>query len=137
MAWNTLRRCVKSRGLAFSEKNLKKEIIQKLIRNLMMESFFFRRNLIFTQCYFLSSLGLSCKTQEIYLIVFCMRYIDLFMYYISLYNTLMKIFFISSSALIIYLMRFKKPFCTVSTFRNILDFFHNDFFNILDLRLTR
>ena len=36
------------------------------------------------------------------------------MYYISLYNTLMKIFFISSSLLIIYLMRFKKPYCTVS-----------------------
>ena len=37
---------------------------------------------------------------------------DLFMYFISVYNTLMKIFFISSTALIIYLMRYKKPFCT-------------------------
>ena len=58
--------------------------------------------------------GLSCKTQELYLVVFCMRYVDLFMYYVSLYNTLMKIFFISSTAFIIYLMRFRKPFCTVS-----------------------
>ena len=59
-------------------------------------------------------LGLSCKTQELYLIVFCVRYLDLFMYFISLYNTFMKIFFISSTAFIIYLMRYKKPFCTVS-----------------------
>jgi ER lumen protein retaining receptor len=32
------------------------------------------------------------------------------MYFVSVYNTCMKIFFISSSILIIYLMRFKKPF---------------------------
>ena len=56
-------------------------------------------------------IGLSCKTQEIYLLVFCMRYADLFMYYVSAYNTSMKIFFICSTALIIYLMRFKKPYC--------------------------
>jgi hypothetical protein len=59
-------------------------------------------------------IGLSCKTQEIYLIVFCMRYADLFMYYVSLYNTLMKIFFISCTAFIIFMIRFKKPYCTVS-----------------------
>lgn len=41
-----------------------------------------------------------------------MRYLDLFMYFISLYNTFMKLFFIGSTALIIYLMRVKKPFCT-------------------------
>ena len=57
-------------------------------------------------------IGLSCKTQELYLIVFCVRYLDLFMYFISLYNTFMKLFFISSTAFIIYLMRYKKPFCT-------------------------
>ena len=61
------------------------------------------------------SIGLSCKTQEMYLLVFCVRYLDLFMYFISLYNTMMKIFFISSTAFIIYLMRYKKPYCTVST----------------------
>ena len=49
-----------------------------------------------------------------YLIVFCVRYLDLFMYYISLYNTFMKIFFIGSTAFIIYLMRYKKPYCSVS-----------------------
>lgn len=57
-------------------------------------------------------IGISCKTQEIYLLVFCMRYIDLFMYFISLYNTCMKLFFISSTAGLIYLMKKKKPFCT-------------------------
>ena len=57
-------------------------------------------------------LGLSCKTQEIYLIVFCVRYVDLFMYFVSIYTTTMKIFFIGSTAMIIYLMRYKLPFCT-------------------------
>ena len=61
----------------------------------------------------LTPAGLSCKTQELYLLVFCIRYVDLFMYFISLYNTCMKIFYISSTALIIYLMRYKKPYCTV------------------------
>ena len=46
------------------------------------------------------------------MLVFCMRYVDLFMYFISIYNTMMKIFFISTTGLIIYLMRYKKPFCT-------------------------
>lgn len=65
-------------------------------------------------------IGLSCKTQEIYLLVFLMRYADLFMYFVSVYNTLMKIFFISSTSFIIYMIRFKKPYCTVSIV--ILDF---------------
>lgn len=60
------------------------------------------------------NIGLSCKTQEMYLLVFCVRYLDLFMYFISVYNTCMKIFFISATAFTIYLMRFKKPYCTVS-----------------------
>ena len=53
-----------------------------------------------------SAAGISCKTQEIYLIVFLTRYMDLFMYYVSLYNTLMKIFFISVTLIIIYLIKF-------------------------------
>lgn len=64
--------------------------------------------------YLTTSIGLSCKTQEMYLLVFCIRYLDLFMYFISLYNTSMKIFFIGASAFTIYLMRYKKPYCTVS-----------------------
>ena len=42
-----------------------------------------------------SALGISCKTQEIYLIVFLTRYMDLFMYFVSFYNTFMKITFIT------------------------------------------
>ncbi len=65
--------------------------------------------------------GISCKTQEIYLVVFCVRYLDLFMYFISLYNTSMKLFFIGATALIVYLMRLKKPFC--STYDSLGDSF--------------
>ena len=43
------------------------------------------------------------------------------MYFVSVYNTSMKIFFISATALIIYLMRFKKPFC--STYDSLGDAF--------------
>eukprot|EP01025_Chloroclados_australasicus_P020465 TRINITY_DN2156_c0_g1_i3.p2 TRINITY_DN2156_c0_g1~~TRINITY_DN2156_c0_g1_i3.p2 ORF type:complete len:218 (+),score=14.94 TRINITY_DN2156_c0_g1_i3:273-926(+) len=52
--------------------------------------------------------GISLKTQELYLIVFVSRYLDLFVYYVSLYNTTMKLVFVASSAFIIYLMRFHK-----------------------------
>ena len=58
------------------------------------------------------TLGISCKTQEIYLLVFCVRYIDLFMYFVSVYNTCMKVFFISATAIIIWMMRYKLPYCT-------------------------
>ena len=54
--------------------------------------------------------GVSCKTFEIYLLVFCTRYLDLFMYFISWYNTSMKILFIGASAFIIFIMRFSKKF---------------------------
>lgn len=59
--------------------------------------------------------GVSLKTQEIYLVVFCCRYLDLFMYYINLYNTTMKIAFLSATSLIVFLMRFKKPIYQVTT----------------------
>ena len=62
----------------------------------------------------LIGIGLSCKTQEIYLTVFLLRYMDIFWNFVSVYNSLMKIFFITSSALIIYAMRYKKPYCLVS-----------------------
>ena len=57
-----------------------------------------------------SSKGVSAKTFEIYLIVFCTRYLDLFMYFISLYNTTMKILFIGASAFILYLMKCNKRY---------------------------
>jgi ER lumen protein retaining receptor len=54
--------------------------------------------------------GVSAKTFEIYLLVFCTRYLDLFMYFISLYNTTMKILFIGASAFILYLMKCNKRY---------------------------
>ena len=54
--------------------------------------------------------GVSAKTFEIYLLVFCTRYLDLFFRYISFYNTFMKILFISASIFILYLMHYKQPY---------------------------
>ncbi|RUP45658.1 HDEL sequence binding protein [Jimgerdemannia flammicorona] len=52
-------------------------------------------------------LGISFKTQLLYAIVFPARYLDLFTDFISVYNTVMKIFFIGSSLYILYLMKIK------------------------------
>eukprot|EP00298_Acanthocystis_sp_HF-20_P010984 c19164_g2_i1.p1 GENE.c19164_g2_i1~~c19164_g2_i1.p1 ORF type:complete len:214 (+),score=35.58 c19164_g2_i1:23-664(+) len=49
--------------------------------------------------------GISLKTQELYAIVYVARYLDLFTNFTSLYNTLFKILYLSSSGYIIYLMR--------------------------------
>ena len=46
--------------------------------------------------------GVSGKTQLLSLMVFVTRYLDLFTNYISPYNTLMKIFFILSTAFIVF-----------------------------------
>ncbi|CRG93892.1 ER lumen protein retaining receptor, putative [Plasmodium gallinaceum] len=54
-------------------------------------------------------IGISCRMQELYLIVFLCRYIDLFFVFVSLYNTIMKITFILTIAYTIYLIRFKLP----------------------------
>lgn len=60
-----------------------------------------------------STKELSYGTQEIYLVVFCCRYLDLFLYFISLYNSLMKLAYISCTIAIIFLMRVIKPYCLV------------------------
>ncbi|KAJ2079057.1 endoplasmic reticulum retention protein [Coemansia sp. RSA 988] len=51
-----------------------------------------------------SCVGISLKSQFLYLLVFTTRYLDLFLGFVSVYNTLMKIFFLASSAYIVYLM---------------------------------
>lgn len=68
--------------------------------------------------------GVSAKTQEVYLVVFLTRYMDLFMYYVSFYNTLMKVLFIGVTIFIIYLMRFKKPTCNTYNRQTEDDFPH-------------
>ncbi|CAM8893661.1 unnamed protein product [Rhodiola kirilowii] len=41
--------------------------------------------------------GISLKTQELYAVVFVTRYLDLVTDFISVYNSVMKVVFISSS----------------------------------------
>merc|ERR1711871_618684 len=53
--------------------------------------------------------GISLKTQEIYAIVFLSRYVDLFWNFISGYNMIMKVIFITSSLAIVYIIRFGVP----------------------------
>ena len=55
-------------------------------------------------------IGLSYRTQEMYLVCFIFRYIDIFLYFVSAYNTLMKIFFIAATWYTIYLMKWKRPY---------------------------
>ena len=43
----------------------------------------------------------------LYVVVFVSRYLDLFFRFISVYNSVMKLFFIGSSCYILYLMKFK------------------------------
>ncbi|XP_042505202.1 ER lumen protein-retaining receptor-like isoform X1 [Macadamia integrifolia] len=55
-----------------------------------------------------SCAGISLKTQELYVIVFLARYLDLFTKYFSLYNTIMKLVFIGISISIVWYMRYHK-----------------------------
>lgn len=55
--------------------------------------------------------GLSLKTQLIYLLVFCCRYLDIFWNFHSMYNWCMKVLFIGTTSIIVFWMRFKKPYC--------------------------
>jgi ER lumen protein retaining receptor len=57
-----------------------------------------------------NAVGISVKTQELYLIVFITRYLDLFTTFYSVYNTVMKILYISSTSYIIYMIRGTEPF---------------------------
>lgn len=52
--------------------------------------------------------GVSLKTQELYALVFACRYLDIFTYYVSLYNTIMKLIFLGSSFSIVWYMRYHK-----------------------------
>ena len=61
-----------------------------------------------------SAKGISLKSQQLYLIVFVSRYLDVFHFshsltYGQLYNTTFKIVYISLTSMIIYLIMFKNP----------------------------
>lgn len=55
-----------------------------------------------------SCAGISLKTQELYVIVFITRYLDLFTKYYSLYNSMMKVVFLGTSICIVWYMRYHK-----------------------------
>merc|ERR1712228_487014 len=58
-----------------------------------------------------SCVGVSCRMQEMYALVFIFRYLDLFWSFISFYNTVMKLIFITTTLYLVYLMRYKVPIC--------------------------
>ena len=58
-----------------------------------------------------SCAGISLKTQELYALVFITRYLDLFWNFYSMYNSIMKILFISLSLIIVWTIRYKDPQC--------------------------
>jgi ER lumen protein retaining receptor len=49
------------------------------------------------------------RSHELFLCVFVTRYLDLFTTFYSLYNTVMKMVYIGSTACIIYVIKFKEP----------------------------
>ncbi|MES1922252.1 hypothetical protein MHBO_003759, partial [Bonamia ostreae] len=55
--------------------------------------------------------GISLKTQILYAVVFSARYLDILWNFYSIYNSIMKIIFICSSIEIVYLMKYKSPYC--------------------------
>mmetsp|Transcript_89415 Transcript_89415/g.154796 ORF Transcript_89415/g.154796 Transcript_89415/m.154796 type:complete len:219 (-) Transcript_89415:103-759(-) len=59
-----------------------------------------------------SCIGVSCRTQELYAIVFICRYLDLLWSFISIYNSVMKSLFIISTLYLIYLMWHQPPVAT-------------------------
>ena len=72
--------------------------------------------------------GLSCRMQEMYLVVFICRYLDLFWAYYSVYNSVMKVVFILSTAYLIYLMRFNKTSPVTQSYDRSLDNFPHEKF---------
>lgn len=55
--------------------------------------------------------GISLRSEELRFLVFATRYTDLFTNYYSLYNSVMKMVYLSSSLGIIYAICYKRPIC--------------------------
>lgn len=53
--------------------------------------------------------GVSVRTHELFLVVFVTRYLDLFTTFYSIYNSVMKVLYIMSTAMIIYTIKVKEP----------------------------
>lgn len=56
--------------------------------------------------------GISCRTHELFLLVFVTRYLDLFTKFYSLYNSCMKVLYIVTTASVINTIRFREPVCS-------------------------
>lgn len=67
--------------------------------------------------------GISCRTHELFLLVFVTRYLDLVTTYYSLYNSFMKVLYISATASVIYMIKFQQPIC--STYDKAQDTFRH------------
>jgi ER lumen protein retaining receptor len=68
--------------------------------------------------------GISLRTHELFLLVFLTRYTDLFTTYYSIYNSVMKVLYITSTASIVYAIRAREPICSTydksqDTFRHV------------------
>lgn len=53
--------------------------------------------------------GVSVRTHELFLLVFVTRYLDLFTTFYSIYNSVMKVLYITSTAMIVYTIKVKEP----------------------------
>jgi len=60
--------------------------------------------------------GISLKTQELRLLVFCTRYLDLFVMFYSWYNSIAKVYYITATAGIIYSIKYTEPFKSIYNF---------------------
>src|SRR3569623_674594 len=56
--------------------------------------------------------GISVRTHELFLLVFITRYLDLFTTFYSVYNSVMKIVYIVTTASIIYTIKYQEPIKT-------------------------
>jgi len=56
--------------------------------------------------------GISVRTHELFLLVFVSRYLDLFTQFYSMYNSIMKVIYISTTASIVYTIRYTEPICS-------------------------
>eukprot|EP00927_Polykrikos_kofoidii_P077858 TRINITY_DN74762_c0_g1_i1.p1 TRINITY_DN74762_c0_g1~~TRINITY_DN74762_c0_g1_i1.p1 ORF type:complete len:218 (-),score=39.32 TRINITY_DN74762_c0_g1_i1:134-787(-) len=73
-----------------------------------------------------SCVGVSCRMQEMYAMVFICRYTDLLWSFISVYNTMMKQIFLATTFYLIYLMRVKPP--VSSTYERSIDNFRYEIY---------
>lgn len=77
--------------------------------------------------------GISLRTHELFLLVFVTRYTDLFTTYYGVYNSVMKVLYIGSTASIVYAIRYKQPIC--SSYDKAQDTFRHVEFAILPCAL--